>query len=205
MNDLHAPRPLTTDAPADEPGMRLVTIAPPTYDVDIALAYATPDNVTGQKIYRHARCYLHEAAAEKLQQAIRLAAQLGLRFRIFDAFRPTEAQWVLWNKFPDPEFIADPRRGSPHSRGAAVDLTLLDAAGNELDMGTGFDDFTPLAHHGNGRRVAEASATEPCDPAGLMTASGWDFYRNEWWHYQLFDARKLYPLISDKSLKYGLM
>lgn len=204
MNELHAPRPLATDAPADEPGMRLVTIAPPTFDVDIALAYATPDNVTGAPIYRHARCFLHEAAAEKLLHAIRLAAQLGLRFRIFDAFRPTEAQWALWNKFPDPEFVADPRRGSPHSRGAAVDLTLLDATGTELAMGTGFDDFRPIAHHGNIDVSADAQRNRAI-LLGLMTAAGWDFYRNEWWHYQLFDARKLYPLISDKSLKHGLM
>ena len=204
MNDLHAPRKPATDAPAEGPGMRLVTIAPPTFDVDIALAYATPDNVTGAPIYRHAHCYLHEAAAEKLLHAIRLAAQLDLRFRIFDAFRPTEAQWALWNKFPDPEFVADPRRGSPHSRGAAVDLTLLDAAGTELEMGTGFDDFRPIAHHAN-TDVSAAAQRNRAILLGLMTAAGWDFYRNEWWHYQLFDARKLYPLISDKSLKHGLM
>ena len=57
-----------------------------------------------------------------LDRAVALARGLGLRFRIFDAFRPTEAQWVLWRAFPDPTFLADPRRGSPHSRGVAVDL-----------------------------------------------------------------------------------
>jgi len=204
VNDLHEPRSLATDAPADEPGVRLVTIGSPSFDVDIALAYATPDNVTGAPIYRHARCYLHEAAAERLQSAIRLASAIGLRFRIFDAFRPAEAQWVLWNRFPDPEFVADPRRGSPHSRGAAVDLTLLDANGTELEMGTGFDDFRPVAHHGNTEVPAGAQRNRAI-LLGLMSAAGWDFYRNEWWHYQLFDARRLYPLISDKSLKYGLM
>ena len=67
--------------------------------------------------------------------AIALARPLGLRLRIFDALRPVEAQWALWNARPDPEFLADPRRGSPHSRGVAVDLTLLDGD-RELDMGT---------------------------------------------------------------------
>jgi D-alanyl-D-alanine dipeptidase len=202
--DTHVLRSIAAEVPTDEPGLRLVAIAPPSFDVDLALAYATPDNVTGRPIYRHARCYLHEAAAERLRQAIDLAARIGCRFRIFDAFRPTEAQWVLWNHFPDPEFVADPRRGSPHSRGAAVDLTLLDADGNEIEMGTGFDDFRPIAHHAN----TEVSAMAQRNRAillGLMTAAGWDFYRNEWWHYQLFDARKLYPLISDRSLKNGLM
>jgi len=192
------------DDSQDEPGVRLVAIAPPRFDVDLALAYATPDNVTGQPIYRHARCYLHEAAAERLAAAIRLAGALGYRFRIFDAFRPTEAQWALWNKFPDPEFVADPRRGSPHSRGAAVDLTLLDSDGRELEMGTAFDEFRPIAHHANTDVSAEAQRNRAI-LLGLMTAAGWDFYRNEWWHYQLFDARRLYPLISDRSLKNGLM
>ena len=204
MPELHALRPVATEAPADEPGLRLVAIAPPSFDVDFALAYATADNVTGRPIYRHARCYLHEAAAERLRHAIGLAGQLGYRFRVFDAFRPTEAQWVLWNHFPDPEFVADPRRGSPHSRGAAIDLTLLDGDGSELEMGTGFDDFRPIAHHGNTGIAPEAQRNRAI-LLGLMTAAGWDFYRNEWWHYQLFDARRLYPLISDRSLKNGLM
>ena len=189
---------------ADQPALALVAIAPPRFDVELALAYATPENVTGKPIYRHARCYLHRDAAAALGRAIGLAAELDLRIRIFDAFRPTEAQWALWRKFPDPEFVADPRRGSPHSRGAAVDLTLVDRKGRALEMGTGFDDFRPLAHHGSTGISAEAQKNRAI-LLGLMTAAGWDFYRNEWWHYQLFDARRLYPLISDKSLRLGLM
>lgn len=184
--------------------MPLVEIGPPAFDVDIALAYATPDNVTGKPIYRHARCYLHPEAAERLQAAVRIAAPLGLRLRLFDAFRPSEAQWVLWNKFPDPTFVADPRRGSPHSRGAAVDLTAVEAgSGRPLDMGTGFDDFTARAHHASLDVPVEAQRNRAV-LLGLMTAAGWDFYRNEWWHYQLFNARRL-PLLSDSALKHGLM
>jgi zinc D-Ala-D-Ala dipeptidase len=182
--------------------MDLVEIGPPAEDVELALAYATPDNVTGAPIYAHARCYLHHEAAAALERAIALARALGLRFRIFDAFRPSEAQWVLWNKFPDPEFVADPRRGSPHSRGVAVDLTLLDAAGAALEMGTGFDDFRPIAHHANLQVSAEAQRNRAL-LLGIMTAAGWDFYRNEWWHYQLFNARR-FPLYSDSSLPAGM-
>lgn len=183
--------------------MALVPIAPPAYDVELALAYATPDNVTGKPIYTHARAYLHEDAAAALARAITLAAALGLRVKLFDAFRPSEAQWVLWNKFPDPEFVADPRRGSPHSRGVAVDLTLIEPGGRELEMGTGFDDFTSRAHHAN----PEVSASAQRNRAvllGIMTAAGWDFYRNEWWHYQLFNPRR-YPLYTDSALAEGLM
>jgi D-alanyl-D-alanine dipeptidase len=178
--------------------MDIVEIAAPAFDVDIALAYATPTNITGRPVYRNARCYLNGEAARLLARAVELAAPLGLRLRIFDALRPVEAQWALWNADPNPTFLADPRKGSPHSRGAAVDLTLLDGEGRELDMGTGFDAFTPLSHHGR----TDVSATAQRNRfllMGLMTAAGWDFYRNEWWHYQLFDVRR-FPLIGDADL-----
>ena len=117
----------------------LVEIAPPRFDVSLALAYATDDNVTGSRIYRRAACYLHREAAALLERAIELAAAQGLKLIVFDGYRPVEAQWVLWRQCPDPTFLADPRRGSPHSRGVAVDLSLADReTGIPLDMGTGF-------------------------------------------------------------------
>lgn len=183
--------------------MTLVRIAPPEFDVELALAYATPDNVTGSRIYARADCYLHPEAAGRLQQAVELARALGLRLRIFDGFRPSEAQWRLWQAYPSAEFVADPRRGSPHSRGAAVDLTVVDGAGRPLEMGTGFDAFTPLAHHGN-LAVPVTAQRNRALLLGLMTAAGWDFFRNEWWHYQLFQARRL-PLLSDSALPQPMM
>lgn len=178
--------------------MELIEIAPPDYDVDVALAYATPDNFTEAAVYKKAICYLHPVAAGKLREAIEGAKSLGLKLRIFDAFRPSEAQWILWNHTPDPEFLADPRRGSPHSRGVAVDLTLLTADGAPLEMGTAFDAFTPKSHHGNTGIGLEAQQNRLI-LLGLMTQAGWDFYRNEWWHYQLFQSRD-YPLVSDTEL-----
>ncbi len=183
--------------------MTLVEIAPPDFDVDAQILYATADNFTGAPIYARPGCYLHEEAAERLAAAIALAARQGLRLRIFDAFRPSEAQWKLWNHTPDPEFLSDPRIGSPHSRGAAVDLTLVDAEGRTLDMGTGFDDFTPLSHHGAPGLPAEAEANR-FRLLGLMTTAGWDFYRNEWWHYHLFDNKRL-PLLSDADAPAPMM
>lgn len=183
--------------------MDLVPVTASDYGVEIALAYATAGNLTGQPVYRRAACYLHEDAAEHLRRAVALAANMDLKFKIFDAFRPTEAQWVLWNHDPNPEFLADPRRGSPHSRGVAIDLTLMDDRGRELDMGTGFDDFSPRAHHGAQGISAEAQGNRMM-LLGIMTAAGWDYYRNEWWHYQLFDSKR-YPLISDAELPEPMM
>lgn len=181
----------------------LVAITPRAFDVDVTLAYATDANLTGRPVYRNAECWLHRAAADKLATAIALARPLGYRLRLFDALRPVEAQWTLWNARPDPEFLADPRRGSPHSRGVALDLTLIDDRDNELDMGTAFDAFTPLSHHGRTDIPAEAQRNRLL-LMGLMTAAGWDFYRNEWWHYQLFDARR-YPLVADADLPRSMM
>jgi len=179
----------------------LVRITPASHDVDIDLAYATAGNFTGQPVYAsQAGCFLNTEAEVLLCRAIALAQPLGLRLKIFDAFRPAEAQWVLWNHTPDPGFLADPRRGSPHSMGAAVDLTLINGdSGAELDMGTAFDAFTPRSHHGN-QDIEAAAQRNRHLLMGIMTTAGWDFYRNEWWHYQLFDARAHHPVLSDSIL-----
>jgi D-alanyl-D-alanine dipeptidase len=181
----------------------LVPITRAGFDVELALAYATPGNVTGKQIYRHADCYLHPEAARLLRRAIELARPLGLRFKIFDAYRPVEGQWALWNAFPDPEFISDPRKGGIHTRGVAVDLTLIDAAGTELEMGTDFDSFAPQAHHGR-TDVSELAQRNRFLLLGLMSAAGWDFYQNEWWHYQLFKSRD-YPVVDQNSLPRPMM
>jgi len=183
--------------------MRLLEISAESHGVVLDIAYATPRNFTGKPVYARPGCYLHADAAARLARAVDLAAALGLKLKIFDAFRPSEAQWVLWRFRPDPGFLADPRRGSPHSRGVAVDLTLLDAAGNELDMGTGFDAFTPLSHHAN-RDIAPAAQRNRFLLLGLMTAAGWDFYGNEWWHYQLFEPKR-YPVLGDAALDRPMM
>jgi D-alanyl-D-alanine dipeptidase len=88
---------------------RLVAIIPPAFDVELCIAYAGADNFTRAPVYARADAYLDEEAARLLTRAIELAAELGLRLRLFDAFRPTEAQWVLWNHTPDPDFLMPSR------------------------------------------------------------------------------------------------
>lgn len=183
--------------------MSLIEISPEIHDVAIELAYATANNVTAKPIYARADCYLHADAVAALGRAVALARPLGLGLKIFDAFRPSEAQWKLWEARPDPEFIADPRRGSPHSRGVAVDLTLIEDGIREFDMGTGFDAFTPLSHHAN-TGVSQTAQRNRLLLLGLMTAAGWDFYDKEWWHYQLPGASD-YPLLGDAVLPRPMM
>lgn len=184
--------------------MTLVEITPEAYDVEVDIAYATANNFTGKPVYARAGCYLHSDAAVCLKQAVHYAAELGCRLKIFDAFRPTEAQQKLWDHTPDPDFLCPPAKGSPHSRGVAVDLTLIDADGRELEMGTPFDEFIPASHHGAADISAEAKKNRLL-LLGIMTSAGWDFYRNEWWHYQLFNARANYRLWSDAEAGTGMM
>ncbi len=169
--------------------------------MQIALAYATPDNFTNRPVYKpEAEAWLHQDAAKLLTRSVQLARPLGLSLLVLDAFRPSEAQWALWNHTPDPDFLADPKRGSPHSMGVAIDLTLIDqATGTALDMGTAFDAFTPLSHHGNQDISVDAQRNRHT-LMGIMTTAGWDFFRNEWWHYQMYNARATYPVLSDSIL-----
>ncbi|MEE2661552.1 MAG: D-alanyl-D-alanine dipeptidase [Pseudomonadota bacterium] len=183
--------------------MELVEISTPNFDVTIDIVYASRKNFTGSKVYKRPGCYLHPTAAELLVKAIQLAAQQNLKFKIYDAFRPTEAQSILWQHTPDANFLADPQTGSPHSRGIAVDLTLINTKGEVLEMGTQYDAFTPLSHHGTVGISPEAQKNRYI-LLGIMTAAGWDFYKNEWWHYQLFGP-KAYGLLSDASLREPMM
>ena len=163
-------------------------------DVDIDLKYASKNNFTGDKVYLSKSCFLHKIAFEHLCIAVDIAKKIGLKIKIFDAYRPTYVQKKLWDTLPDPNFIAPPKKGSPHSRGIAIDLTLV-RNGKELDMGTEFDEFSKLSYHGC-LNISKIAYQNRLTLLGIMTDSGWDFYRNEWWHYQLFNSKK-FPIIKN--------
>jgi D-alanyl-D-alanine dipeptidase len=172
----------------------LIEITEKKFDVILDLRYATSNNVCGQKLYASPFCYLHEAAIPHFEQAIKSAKNLGLKLKIFDGFRPLEVQQYMFNKFPsnDPKggFVSNPNGGViPHCRGVAIDLTLTDLDGNELDMGTDFDEFSELAFH-NCDKISAAAQRNRLILLGLMSAAGFDFYSKEWWHYQLFKPRE---------------
>ncbi|MBV8401868.1 MAG: D-alanyl-D-alanine dipeptidase [Acetobacteraceae bacterium] len=158
------------------------------------IRYATADNPAQRALYTRPAALVLPPAYALLMRANARARALGLRLRIFDAFRPVEAQWALWHAIPDKRFVADPRQGGLHPRGAAVDLTLEDAAsGESLPMGTGFDAMTESSAHDSIDVAAEAQRNRAL-LLGLMTAAGWGNYRLEWWHYHLLDAKRHPPL-----------
>ncbi|USO01130.1 MAG: D-alanyl-D-alanine dipeptidase [Alphaproteobacteria bacterium] len=183
--------------------MSLVKIEPQKHDVILSIAYGTHNNVTGKPLYRNPACFLRPEAERCLIKSIDLAAALGYRIKIWDAFRPQQAQQKLWDHTPNASFVAPPERGSPHTRGVAVDLTLVDAQGNDLDMGTGFDDFTENSFHSHLGISREAQINRRI-LLGIMTASGWDYFENEWWHYQLHGSKD-FPLITAGSESDAMM
>ncbi|MEJ1975948.1 MAG: D-alanyl-D-alanine dipeptidase [Acetobacteraceae bacterium] len=155
-------------------------------DVLLDIRYATADNLTGKPIYHRPVALLRHEARDALLAAAARAKILGLRLKLFDAFRPLDAQWALWKALPDPRFVADPNDGrGMHPRGVAVDLTLVDRhTGLALDMGTGFDAMTPQSAQAALDLAPEAIRNRTL-LLGVMTASGWRHIASEWWHYEL--------------------
>lgn len=165
-----------------------------TPGLHIALAYATPDNFAGRTVYAEgARCALRPEAAECLHRAIRNARRAGYTLHVFDAYRPEAAQRLFWSKLPDPRYVADPALGPNHTRGVAIDLTLLDETGKPLDMGTGFDAMCEQSHHDRDDIPLVAQRNRAM-LLGMMLHAGFTTISTEWWHYQLPDAAR-YSLI----------
>ena len=174
----------------------LVNLNNKNSEIIFDIRYATINNFTNKILYKSNECLIHKVAYEHLCIAEDIAKKLGYKLKIFDAYRPVNVQKKLWDILPDANFIAPPEKGSPHSRGVAVDLTLVDENNNELDMGTEFDEFSRLSYHGC-IDISRESYKNRLLLLGIMTDSGWDFFRNEWWHYQLFNSKK-YPIIDSE-------
>ncbi len=183
----------------------LIEINAKELDVIIDLRYASSNNVCARELYsREMRCFLQKDAYEKFLKAIKLAKNLGYKFKIWDAYRPLQVQKFMYEKFPEDEngvsFVSNPKTGSiPHCRGVAIDLTLCDLQGNEIEMGTDFDDFSPFAFH-SCEKISLNAQKNRLILLGIMTLAGFDFYSFEWWHYQLFDARKYEIIQANKNL-----
>ncbi len=152
------------------------------------IRYATTNNFTGEQIYDCGRCFLRKKAAEKLLAVQRELRQKGLGLKLFDCYRPRPYQWKLWEKVPNPAYVADPRKGSMHNRGAAVDLTIVDSLGRELPMGTGYDFFGPEAHHSY-TALPDSILANRRLLLQTMERHGFEHIRTEWWHYSLRNDR----------------
>ncbi len=163
-------------------GPVLVDLASAAPGVKIDLRYATADNFFHRRFYIDARALLRPSTAAKLAAAQREFAERGLHLKVWDAWRPLRVQREMWKVTPNPDYVADPARGSRHNRGAAVDVTLTDADGHDLEMPTGFDDFSPRAH-ADAADVSEAAGKNRALLREVMERHGFRALRTEWWHF----------------------
>ena len=171
----------------------LVDIAEAFPQLAIDLKYATADNLTGQPIYRDARCLLHVDAARALAKSIGIANVAGYSLLILDAYRPPAAQAILWQACPHQDYVAPLTRGSNHSRGTAVDVTLIDERGEIVDMGTGFDEMSEHSHPYHPAVPVQAQRNRLMLNA-IMLGGGFTGIATEWWHFELPGAES-YPVI----------
>ena len=184
-------------------------------EVKVNMMYAGSDNFTGQPVYTKDLCLLQKHTLEKLKKAQALFAKDGYTLVIYDAYRPLSAQRILYDAMPNSSYIANPDRASNHNRGVAVDVTLMDAQGNLLEMPSEIDTFNITAHrdfpnihqYEEGSDAYNALLKQYPDilsyPARSQTATdnmhyltnimqqcGFTTIRSEWWHFADSDAKQ---------------
>lgn len=183
----------------EESEYNLVDLSSLDTNLVISLRYASTDNFAGEQFYpKIARAYLLENTAEKLVAANEELYKLGYRIKVFDAYRPNRYQYLLRAAAEKinpatKDYIANPKTGSNHNRGASVDITLTDLEGRELAMPTGFDFFGPEASiYYDGCTEEEKNNRELLGK--VMQSNGFRRISSEWWHFDDVDYLD-YPIL----------
>lgn len=151
------------------------------------MKYATSDNFLKAKVYDCAECFLRLKTVKALINANADFIKMGYKIKIFDCYRPLDIQKRMWKIVPNPSYVADPSKGSIHNRGGAVDITLVDANGKALDMGTSFDFFGIEASH-NYQNLSQEIKNNRELLKTTMIQNGFNPLDSEWWHYNLKTA-----------------
>lgn len=151
------------------------------------MKYASSDNFLKSKVYDCAECYLRFKTVKALVKANAVFIKRGYKIKLFDCYRPLDVQKKMWEIVSNPTYVANPTKGSIHNRGGAVDLTLVDKNGVELDMGTTFDFFGIEASH-NYRNLSSKIIQNRKFLKGVMTKKKFNSFDSEWWHYNLKSA-----------------
>jgi D-alanyl-D-alanine dipeptidase len=171
----------------------LVEITKQCPNIILDIRYATPNNFTGVAVYPEAKAYARFEVVKKLCEVSDKLAKDSLKLVVFDAYRPLQVQYKFWQLLPDERYVANPKNGSRHNRGAAVDVTLADFFGNYLEMPTAFDDFSEKASPNY--KGATKIATKNRDfLIELMRNFGFSVYPSEWWHFD-FEGWEKYSVL----------
>ena len=164
------------------------------------MRYATTDNFLKEKVYPCATCLVRTDVSKALLKANAVFKQKGYKIKFYDCYRPVDVQKKMWAIMPDSRYVANPNKsGSIHNRGAAVDITLVDKDGKELDMGTAFDHFGVEAHHSYTKLSDEILANRKYLKQ-VMEQSGFIAQSTEWWHYNYGD-RSRYAISNEELCK----
>jgi D-alanyl-D-alanine dipeptidase len=173
------------------------------HGIAVDLRYASANNFVGVDLYAPFDCaWIHREAAAKLEAAARWldAKARGRRLLVLDALRPQRVQQRLWDALagtPLSAYLADPARGSIHSFGMAVDVTLIDSKGREIDMGTPFDDMSERSHPVleesllAGGELTRAQVDNRRQLRSAMEHAGWRGISREWWHFDGGDRERI--------------
>ncbi|QJD95315.1 M15 family metallopeptidase [Mucilaginibacter robiniae] len=190
----------TTQMPHEKGNFRsaeLVELTQIDPSLKLDIRYATTNNFTGQRVYRQPRAFLQRAAAMALAQVNQKFKQLGYGLVIFDGYRPWQVTKRFWDITPidKKKFVADPKKGSRHNRGCAVDLSLYDLkTGREIEMPSGYDEMTERAYPNyTGGTVTQRQMRDLL--RAKMEAHGFAVYPYEWWHFDYKDWQQ-YPIIN---------
>lgn len=167
----------------------LVNIKDYSSDFVFDMKYATTDNFLQAKVYDCAECYLRLKTVKALVAANASFIEKGYRIKLFDCYRPLSIQKRMWTIISNPIYVADPAKGSIHNRGGAVDVTLVDKNGKELDMGTGFDHFGKESAHDYVKFTDTILANRKLLKT-IMLQHHFKYMDSEWWHYNLQNASK---------------
>lgn len=151
------------------------------------MKYATSDNFLKAKVYDCAECFLRLKTVEALIKANDSFMKMGYKIKLFDCYRPLDIQKKMWKIVSNPSYVADPSKGSIHNRGGAVDITLVDSKGEELNMGTPFDFFGVEASH-NYTALSQEIKDNRELLKKVMIEKGFNSFDSEWWHYNLKSA-----------------
>ncbi len=182
---------------------RMVELKKMIPDITYELYYATPNNFTGRKLYKSSQStFLRLPVAKALFEVSEELGRQGLGIKVFDAYRPYHVTVKMWELVHDERYVANPSKGSGHNRGISVDLTLIDLeTGNELDMGTGFDNFTDSAHH-DFKNLSSKVLQNRTLLKQSMEQKGFTALSTEWWHYSWPNNRNYQVLdLEVKKLK----
>ncbi|KAF2514423.1 M15 family metallopeptidase [Flavobacterium zhairuonense] len=162
------------------------------------MKYATEDNFLKAKVYDCAECVLRMKTVKALIAANNDFKKKGFKIKLYDCYRPLSIQKRMWTIVSNPKYVADPKKGSIHNRGGAVDISIVDANGKEVDMGTPFDFFGIEASH-NYTALSKEVKSNRKFLKKIMIKNGFNSFDSEWWHYNL--KAGLNDKVSDQNWK----